>query len=376
MLKLGHLINGRSANVGNGALTTGTEGVLGEDLGTPITWQREAWDDFSFGLRPFDQSFVDWANSQDGLIVGGAVALNGRRHYAHAGMRFDLPHELWSKFRKPVVFYGLSYRVWPGQTYEHADKLRDAFSAILSNDKMILALRNDGTREWLARDLGIDDPRICEVPDPGMFTEAEQQGPYPEFKADRPNILVALNDEDRADRFGTPERREQVMRNIARALCKIVEQRHANIILVPHYFDDYRAIADVIDFSTPHLAHQNMTGVGLARVEGTKRFYGRYLMADAVMSMRVHSISPCIGLGAPMIPVSTQDRITDYLGKLHLDDLVLDAFSPDLDEKLAAALAWALDNKAQLSARYRAAREAMRAQSRAFNMKVKERLGV
>jgi hydroxymethylpyrimidine pyrophosphatase-like HAD family hydrolase len=61
--------------------------------------------------------------------------------------------------------------------------------------------------------------------------------------------------------------------------------------------------ADLVDACTPALANQRMIATGLARIEGTRQFHGRYLQADLVISMRVHSMSPSIGLGVPMIPV-------------------------------------------------------------------------
>ena len=78
-LKLLHLANSHSTNLGNGALILGTERVLGEDLGEdlgrPVAWTREPWDDYTFDLRTFDRAFVDRVNREtDGLIVGGAVA--------------------------------------------------------------------------------------------------------------------------------------------------------------------------------------------------------------------------------------------------------------------------------------------------------------
>lgn len=366
-LSLIHLINGRSANVGNGALTEGAESVLGEDLGRPVVWQRDCWDDYTFGVRAFDRGFVDSINRSDGMIIGGAVALNGRSFYADAGMRFNLPAELWPEIKKPLVFYGLSYRVWPGQVYEHLDRLRWTFDYILSNENMLLALRNDGTKQWLASTLGIVSDRLYVLPDPGVFVKADAVGPYPEFQAGRPNIIVALNDEDRDGRFVSPERRNSVLKGVALALEQLVSKHNANIVLVPHYFDDYRAIADVIDFCSPAIAHQNMIGTGLARIEGSRRFYGRYLHADAVVSMRVHSMSPCIGLGVPMVPLVSQGRMTDFLGGLGLEDLAVDAFAPDLAVRLERAVTWTLQHGDLVRNRYLLARKAMREESRTFN---------
>ncbi len=367
-LSLIHLINGRSANVGNGALTEGTEAVLNEDLAQPIEWQREAWDDYTFGIKPFNRDFVSLINDgADAMLVGGAVAINGREFYGDAGMRFNLPRALWSEIRKPLIFYGISYRHWDEQPYHHQDQLLWTLDHILQRDNMLLALRNDGTREWLATKFGIADDRIHVIPDPGVFVPADATGTYDDFEPDRLNVLLAFNDEDSAYRYRTPERRDAVLRGIVEAVERMFTRWDVNLVLVPHYFDDLRMIADFIDMCQAPLAHQRMISTELARICGSRRFYGRYCQADLIISMRVHSMSPSIGLGLPMVPLVTQNRMTDFLDGIGLADLQVDAFAADMADQLTAAIDRTLADPNAVRRRFTAARAEMREQTRRFN---------
>jgi polysaccharide pyruvyl transferase WcaK-like protein len=369
-LSLLHLVNLRSANVGNGALTTGAEAVLAEDMTNPVTWTREPWDDYSFGLKNFDSEFVDKINTSDGMAVCGAVTFNGRTHYRNAGMRFDLPSDLWDKIERPVVFYGLSYRHWPGEPYHHADKLRDALRRIRDNKSMLLALRNDGTREWLSETIDPDCGELDVIPDPAVYVPAAQDGKYNEFDDTRPNVILALNDEDASRRYGGPAARERMLRAIVTAIEKMIVRWNANVILAPHYFDDCRIVADFVDLCRPQLAHRYMTMSGLAGIAGTAQFYGRYQRADLVISMRVHSMSPCIGLGTPMIPLVTQNRMKAFLADIGIDDMMVDALDDDLAERLTTAIDKGLGDGAQIRRRLLAARERMRERTRIFNRRV------
>jgi polysaccharide pyruvyl transferase WcaK-like protein len=369
-LSLIHLVNARSANVGNGALSDGAELVLAEDLGRPTEFRREAWDDYTFGVKPFDACFVDLINASDAMIVGGAVALNGQPYYPNAGMRFDLPQDLWSKIKRPVVFYGLSHRHWASRPYHHADKLRWALNYILDRDDMLLAVRNDGTREWLHETLGFADDRMHIVPDPGVFVPAERDGTYHEFVDGKLNVILAFNDEDREQRFGTPETRTRIIEGIARATERMLGEWDANVVIVPHYFDDFRMTAEFIDTCRPQLAHQHKTAAGLAGLAGSRHFYGRYLKADIAISMRVHSMSPCIGLGVPMVPLVTQARMTDFLADCGLADLAVDAFAPDLAERLFGAIRRTVAERQEIRRRFLDARAALRERARLFNGRV------
>ncbi len=367
-LSLIHLVNGNSANVGNGALTEGAERVIEEDFARPIKWSREPWDDYTFGLKQFDQKFVSLINDRsDGMLVGGAVAINGREFYADAGMRFNLPRPLWSQIEAPLVFYGISYRHWDNQPYHHADNLCWTIDHILGRRNMLLALRNDGTREWLSSRFGISGDNLHVIPDPGVFLPAEEDTEYPEFERGRSNVLLAFNDEDAEFRYGSSERRAKMLREIVVAVERMLVRWDVNLILVPHYFDDLRMIADFIDMCKPALAHQRMISTGLARISGSRHFYGRYRKADLIISMRVHSMSPSIGLGTPMIPLTTQNRMSDFLANIGISDLAVDAFDADMADRLTAMIDRVLSDPNDIRGRFGAARQQMRAQARLFN---------
>lgn len=369
-LSLLHFVNLRSANVGNGALTLGAETVLGEDIGHAVTWRREPWDDYSFGLKNFDEEFVRKINAADGMIICGAVTFNGRSYYGNAGMRFDLPSHLWSEIHRPLVFYGLSYRHWPGEVYHHVDRLRDALMRIREADSILLAVRNDGTREWLSRLIGAECQNLNVIPDPAVFVPAAPNGNYQEIDDTRPNVIIALNDEDAFWRYGRDSIREKMLRAIAVAVERLIIKWDVNVILAPHYFDDCRIVADFIDMCTPQLAHRYMTLSGLAGIAGTSHFYGRYKRAKLVISMRVHSMSPCVGLGIPMIPLVTQQRMKDFLTDIGIEDLMVDAFEPDLTERLSAAIENTLKDCEGVRQRLLKARTLMRERLRIFNRRV------
>jgi polysaccharide pyruvyl transferase WcaK-like protein len=304
------------------------------------------------------------------MIVCGAVTFNGRSHYANAGMRFDLPADLWRNIRRPLVFYGLSYRHWPGETYHHADKLRDALRRIIETDRILFAVRNDGTREWLSQLIGPECQKLDVIPDPAVFVPTAANEKYYEIDQRRPNVVVALNDEDASQRYPDRSVREKILRAIAKAIERLIAKWDANVILAPHYFDDCRIIADLVDVCAPQLAHRYMTLSGLAGIAGTHHFYGRYKQAQLVISMRVHSMSPCVGMGIPMIPLVTQQRMKDFLTDIGIEDLMVDAFAPDLAERLSAAIDSTLENGERVRQRLLRARALMRERLRIFNRRV------
>lgn len=373
MKKILHLGNTNSTNIGNGALIYGAEKVIAEDI-PDVTFDREPWDDYTFELKKFDESFVEMVNKNyDALLINGAVTFNGRHYQPNAGMRFDLPYELWSTFSKPIIFYGVSYRFWEGQTYHHLDKFVKALQYIVESPNILFGVRNDGTKEWLKDFCGIDSSKIHEIPDTGVFVPADESQIYPEIKNGTKNIIIGFNNEDAEFRFGAADAaqaiamREGYLRNLASAIEQLVERYDANVILAPHYLDDYGMIHEFVSYLKPRVAHQHTVSSGLLKVDHTEYFYGRYTQVDLALSMRVHSMSPSIGLGVPVIPVTSQGRMTDFLDKVGLSDIALDVFDEQLEIKLLEKATQILDDPSNIVALTSKATSDMRTQLKVFN---------
>lgn len=375
-LNLIHLANFNSTNIGNGALAVGLENVINTDLDSKITWHHEAWDDYTFGLKHFDQAFVKKINKSDGLVVGGAVTFNGRAYNDKTGTRFELPFEMWEEIRKPVVFYGLSYRHWPGADYHHIDKLKQFVERVLAHDLMLLAVRNDGTKAWLEKITGITSDLIIEIPDSAVFVNASEHA-YTEIVTGKKNILVAFNDEDSALRYrcGENNKRQEVIETVAYVFEELSRCYPLNIILCPHYHDDYAMMADFMKFLKPRLAHQDTVTAGLNRIMETSFFYGRYQKVDLALSMRVHSMSPCIGLGVPMIALTTQDRMTKFMQDVNLGCYAVDILETGVAREILAKADSILDDSEEVKQAFKVAREELRFRIMEFNKLVQTHLG-
>lgn len=348
-MKLLHLQNWNSTNIGNGALAFGTERVLREDLGADLQFTPEPWDEYvienTFGARKFDESFVDLVNAHDGLLVGGAVTFNGRSHLTETGMRFNLPLVLWPRIRVPVIFYGNSYRFWPKGTYHNIEQLRKTVEYIIGNPQIFFGVRNDGTKEFLESLLGLRSEKIVSIPDPGMYVPAESND-YPEFSAVRKNVLISINNEDEADRFPDASKKSRFLQSFAKALERVTGAFDVNFILCPHAFDDYKIIAQLLDLLPPKIVHQRTLSTGLLPVPQAPYFYGRYAKADLAMSMRIHSLSPAIGLGIPVIPMVSQKRVAAFLEDIGLQELGVDVFGEHVEEQVFAKASDALSHPA------------------------------
>ncbi len=357
-----HLANHGSTNIGNGALVSGLERTLREDGGGAIEFVHEAWDDYTIpdATKRFGKEFVELGRGTDCVIVGAAVTFVGSKSHASTGMRFDLPVEMWDLMGCPIVFYGLSYRTWPGQDYEHKDRLKAAIRHALEGERYLFSVRNDGTRAWLSRLLDMDCSGIHEVPDPALFVEADETAEPWNLAPGRFNVALSLNDEDRAERFlesrsAWPQRmgshlhpsraarrrlrrsldkRRTFVRTTAEFLDRLARSYPVQIILCPHHHEDFRLIADLFDRCSSRLKHQIVVVNGLPRAETASRFYNFYRKVDLTLAMRVHAMSPSIGLGTPTLSLCSQSRMFEFMADAGLDEYAIDIFGDDFGERL------------------------------------------
>ncbi|MDP3661504.1 MAG: polysaccharide pyruvyl transferase family protein [bacterium] len=397
-LRFIHLANTGSTNIGNGALILGAEHTLAEDI-PGVTFAREPWDDYTFGVKKFDEQFVRMVNeSADALLIGAAVSFNGQPHQKETGTRFELPLPLWDKIKKPIIFYGVSYRHWPFQPYHNLERFKKTMAYVLNAPHILFSVRNDGTKEWIERVIGYASKKIIVIPDPALFVPTER-AVHHELSSDAVNIALSLNNEDEVYRFGgagrelfwrvaspfVPEkklisfwrripwwdaRRARFLKELADALEVFSQTRAVNIILCPHYFDDYTIISKFIPFCPIKFPHQNIVSTGMLRVSQTPYFYDLYAQADVALSMRVHSMSPAIGLETPTIALTSQTRMTTFLYDAGLSDFGIDIFDARFKEKLIERLSFIDAHRDEVKVRLRDAVCRMRERTRAFNVMV------
>jgi polysaccharide pyruvyl transferase WcaK-like protein len=334
---IGVLANAHSSNVGNGALLEGTLRVLREDLDREFRHFVIPWDEYSFERRAFDDQFLETVNTESDLfVVIGAVTFNGRPYYGRAGMRFDLDPVQMDRIRKPVVFYGLSYRHWGEGPYGHLDKLREALRYIDGRPDFLLGLRDDGTQTWLEGLIGFRLENAITIPDPAMFVPHRM----PAFLPPKTNkeLLISLNNEDEAMRFREPGALDRLLDAVAATIRRAVEHWDAEVTIANHYFDDLALVNPLLSRLPPWLAHMRIKSIGPAHISETQEFYGRYASADALISMRVHSMTPAVGMQIPLVVLQSQDRISDFVQKFGLQDHSLSISDPELASKLPSAL--------------------------------------
>lgn len=320
------LANLRSPNVGNGALVSGTINSLKFSFPhKKFDYSYYAWDDVTFSDSIFPEGFYKNVNQRDFLIVPGAVTFNGKSDHSRGGCRLNFTVDDLERIKCPMLLQGLSYRYWSTKPYPNVEKLRQLVDYLMVRPNCAFGVRNDGTKEWLTEVTKMNLDSLTEVPDPGLFTLSPR-----ERSIQGENLFISVNYEDAESRYSSPSDLENILEGIRLACEQFVSTSTENIVFVPHSFEDYDMMLLLFKRLKSRTLHQRVRILGMPSFNSHLEIYRAYESARAVISMRVHSMSPSLGMGVPTIVISTQQRLTKYMENLGLRKQVVEMDSPRL----------------------------------------------
>ena len=313
------LANIQSPNVGNGALVTGTlNSISMVNPGNTISPSYYSWDQVTFEDSIFPDDFYQKVNKSDLLLIPGAVTFNGREDHKKGGSRLNFTIQDLEKIKVPIIAQGLSYRFWSDGIYPNKDQLTQTFSHLNSRDNCLIGLRNDGTKEWLENLLGKEMTNMPECPDPGFFVGS------PRLNDSGKDLFISVNYEDNVNRYKDPQKLERIIQTLV-SCCEIfTENTNEKIVFVPHSFEDYEMILMICKRLKVGVLHKKVRVLSMPGFENHMQIYNLYRSARAVIAMRVHSLSPSLGMRIPTFVISTQKRMKTYMINLKLENQVVE----------------------------------------------------
>ncbi len=343
-----------AGNTGDGAMHDGAYRTRAQDIGQHFTYERiEIRDFIHWGLRRFDETFLDLSKTADLVLFGGNSIFQMWRDNTASGTYFDFTPDFLLQLRCPVVFYGIGCDATRGVHPLAIKRMRSFLDHCSDPERFLYSLRNDGSREIVEQAVGVEyASRMPVIPDGGLFARPDTAAP----KA-RNYVIVNLAGDMPDIRFGTDDLSGQTF---ARALAKRVEalllaRPDVDVMFAPHVYSDIKLIADCLGRLDDKLRRTRIE-VAPYQVDehAWSRVFALYRGASAVLSMRFHGSIVPIGLGVPTVGLSSHHKLAGLFAGLSLENqcVRLESGSPEpaLDD-VFALLDHALEDSAAASMR-------------------------
>ncbi len=328
-----HLHSFGSNNVGNYALILGVQNAIKRKY-PEVNFIEEPWDNFNWLNKDSYQNLFNRVNEKcDALIIGGAMIFDGIPRYKHTGFRFNAPLEQWKTLKRPMIFYSVGYGGYTNAKYFNLNKFRDALTYIDDNpNKILMGVRNDGTKDWMEALTGRSYSNILITPDPAFYVPSSADNFHPSLAVNEFNVVLSLNSEQEVYRFGGrwPSKiwkyhpawkikKKNFLLALARAIIDFNKNTKVNLVLAAHEPEDFKMFSEFLSFLDSKFISYSTTVAPLGRSkESAQMLYGMYKNCNAALSMRVHSMVCAAGLGIPTLGLTSVPRMNIYMNSIGL----------------------------------------------------------
>ncbi|CAO3439968.1 polysaccharide pyruvyl transferase family protein [Azospirillum doebereinerae] len=365
------------------------------------------WDivDYSW-TRVYTEADIDFVNTHDLLIIGGGGFFEILPNTpSWTGTRFNIPEALFRKIKIPILFHGIgTHRVRADLAGSDVGPQIDRFGRFLdelmTRDDVLLAFRNDGSREVLRRTLGdaVAD-RVTVVADAGLYTQIPKTSPWPGLPHPdslRGRPLIALNfggdllearfpsdapgyQHAGAGRWSHPGDYEKpkvvdhagFMRfvggisDVLRAWLDAHPEMTA--VFVPHIYRDVQMGAALLtELGFPYNRRRVTMAPYLHGFDGHDYIMDLYQRCDCVIGMRFHANVSPVGLGVPTIGLATFPMLRGFYDEIGCPDRTVDPNSPNAMTHLHDLLTETVCDGDAIRNRYRSIRKDCEKTSRHF----------
>jgi polysaccharide pyruvyl transferase WcaK-like protein len=339
-MKILHLAS-FEGNLGDNANIESIQAALRRGLGG-IEFTRLEMREFHWRQRHFDKDFAALANAHDLVVIGGGNYFEVWVEHSCSGMTVDIPFEILTDIQPPILFYGLGFDPSMGYSESTLAKSRAYFEYLLAApDRYLVTVRNDGSREELARLHGaMLAERIPEVPDGGFFIATPPQSqPWLPPGVSYLAINLAGDMLELRHPGGQSLTPDQFCDEFAAALTRLAE-RHPGLALVfvPHIFRDLALIAAVIERLADPLRRRRVYVAPYTHGSGPhEAVFGLYAGAAAALGVRFHANVCPIALGVPTIGLVNYPQIAALYRKLGIPERAVDIRMAGFGERLITA---------------------------------------
>ena len=259
----------------------------------------------------FDGGFIRYINSYDLVIIGGGGFLDYWVPDSASGTTIDIEPSLVSGIRTPTFI--ISVGCFPHKDIPpgNVEKFRAFLDAVLSNNYIRLAVRNDGSLTSLRNTFGSEyAERIPEVVDNGFFFRPKSNFRLPLRRKYVALNIVADQIEMLSNQRGAIDKTTYYS-ELAEIVRYVVYEMGLDIVLIPHIYQDLQAISNLISTLDDFLVRSHVAiAPYIQGDEGAESLFSVYRDSEAVIATRLHANICSLAMGKITVGLAALDRVS------------------------------------------------------------------
>lgn len=291
----------------------------------------------------FDQDFVDLANTFDLVIIGGGGFLDYWVPESASGTTIDMPPHLVSRIRVPTLITSVGCQPQKEIPAGNLERFRSFLDAALQNEKIRIAVRNDGSINVLRSEVGESYAKsTVEIADNGFFYQVTHDAAG--FRPKRPYVAVNIVTDQLLMISNVRSKVDEAIyyRELKHVIENLINDRGLDVVLVPHIHSDLSAIANLLGYLDDFLVREHVSVAPLVQHDwGADYVFSIYRNSELVIGTRFHANVCPLGMGVFCVGLVALDRVKYLYDQFGVSEryVILDQeFAPILQYKIGRML--------------------------------------
>jgi polysaccharide pyruvyl transferase WcaK-like protein len=329
-----------TGNIGDNANHLGFRSWFETLLEKRVDWTELEIREFYWKKRFWDESFVDYANTFDLIVIGGGNYFELWVDKSPTGTSVEIEPELYKKIETPVYFNALGVDPGQGASASAIKKFRTFIKAIVRRDGLI-SVRNDGAMKNLRDFVGEDILEfINEAPDGGFFVNSciDKQ---PTLQSESHKIGINVASDMAEVRFKDYANGvEGFSKEFSEAMVKIsTNLPGCEFVFFPHIFRDLDVVNKIITYLPDDLRRKYLTVSEYSNGDAAAiRTFSKYSECDLIIGSRFHSNVCSISMGVKSLGLYNYIQIKNLYKGLNQEENLIDirkpGFSVSMEQKV------------------------------------------
>jgi polysaccharide pyruvyl transferase WcaK-like protein len=369
-----------SGNIGDNANITGTRKLLRRNLDFELDFTNLEIRESFWGNLKFDESFADYVNTFDLFIFGGGnfFELWVDKSSNNTSVDIDLP--IMEKIKTPTVFYSLGMDPGMGVSDKGINKFKRWLDYVISEDRFVLSLRNDGSMKTAETYLGdLYKSHFHFVPDGGFFTDIEADY-YPGYVEGQVNIGMNLAGDMLDVRF--PEHKDDYisyshfLKEMSQYFDELFRSNEkVQLIVFPHIYKDLNIASDLLhNIKDKHSRNRITVAPYLHGFAAQDYIFGQYSKCDLILGNRFHSNVCAIGLKVPTVGLINYRQIEDLYEELEMPSRAVKINKMGFASSLTSLVNSSIENRDLIANEYAELRGRLEQKTNEFHSYINEML--
>ena len=290
----------------------------------------------------FDDSFAEYANKFDIIVIGGGGFLDYFVEGSQTGTTINISKSVLDSIKTPILLSSVG--CVPNHPVPDGNKelFLNFLNYIKNRENMELLLRNDGSIKHIKKDFGSQiSSYFHNILDNGFHYELNKK--YI-FRLKRKFVAINMSHDQLVmqSEYSNKLDTSWFYRELSKVVEYIIHELHLDVCLVPHIYQDLIGINNLISELDDYLIRDNIfCAPYVQHDEGSDLIYSIYNQSELIVGSRLHANIGCMSMGKKTIGLSKLMRVKEVYNDVGMDEFFIninDSFSSNLCLKIKTTL--------------------------------------